>query len=92
MQILEVALSKNGLLWLAVVNAVALGHSSRPTRAVGGSSSLGSKKKNVRANISDKELEALRSIAADLLARTMRQLEEACEDGSLEEICHDDQS
>ena len=48
--------------------------------------------KNVRANISGKELEALHSIAADLLARTMRQLEEACEDGSLEEICHDDQS
>ena len=48
--------------------------------------------KNVRANISDKELEALRSIAADPLARTMRQLEEACEDSSLEEICHDDQS
>lgn len=48
--------------------------------------------KNERANITDKELEALRAIAADLLARTIQQLEKACKDGSLQEICHDDQS
>ena len=48
--------------------------------------------KHERANVTDRKLEALRNIAADLLARTMRQLAEACKDGSLQEICHDDQS
>ena len=48
--------------------------------------------KNERANISDKELEALREIAADLLARTAQQLNEAIEDDTLQEICHDDQA
>lgn len=48
--------------------------------------------KNERANISDEELEGLQSIAADLLARTARQLDEAIEDLSLQEICHDDQA
>ena len=48
--------------------------------------------KNERANISDEELEALQDVAADLLARTARQLNEAIEDDSLQEICHDDQS
>lgn len=48
--------------------------------------------KNERANISDEELEALQDVAADLLARTARQLNEAIEDDSLQEICHDDQA
>lgn len=48
--------------------------------------------KNERANISDKELEALQEIATDLLARTAQQLNKAIEDDSLQEICHDDQA
>lgn len=48
--------------------------------------------KNERANISDEELEALQDVAADWLARTARQLNEAIEDDSLQEICHDDQA
>ena len=43
--------------------------------------------KNDRANISDKELEGLRAIATDLLARTGKQLDEAVADGTLQEIC-----
>ena len=45
--------------------------------------------KNDRANITDDELEALKEIAVQLLARTGRQLDEAVQDGSLQEICHD---
>ena len=45
--------------------------------------------KNDRANISDDELEGLQDLAALLLGRTSRQLDEAVEDGSLQEICHD---
>lgn len=45
--------------------------------------------KNDRATIADDELEALQDIAAVLLARTGRQLDEAVEDGSLQEICHE---
>jgi hypothetical protein len=45
--------------------------------------------KNDRANISDCELEALKDIAAELLARTVKQLDEALNDGSLTEICDD---
>jgi hypothetical protein len=45
--------------------------------------------KNDRANIADDELEALQDVAAQLLARTGRQLDEAVEDGSLQEICND---
>jgi hypothetical protein len=45
--------------------------------------------KNDRANIADDELEALRDIAHELLARTGSQLDEAVKDGSLQEICHD---
>ncbi len=45
--------------------------------------------KNERANIADDELEALQDIAGELLARTGRQLDEAVEDGSLQEICHE---
>ena len=48
--------------------------------------------KNERSNISDGELEALQSLAADLLARTAVQLELAVADGTLQEICHGDQS
>ena len=46
--------------------------------------------KSDRASIADDELEALQDIAAQLLARTGRQLDIAVEDGSLQEICHDD--
>ena len=47
--------------------------------------------KSERANIADDELEALQELAAHLLARTGRQLDEAIVDGSLQEICDDDQ-
>ena len=45
--------------------------------------------KNDRANISDEELEALKELAAQLLARTAKQLDDATNDGSLTEICND---
>lgn len=45
--------------------------------------------KNERANIADDELEALRDIAEQLLARTGRQLDDAVKAGALQEICHD---
>ena len=45
--------------------------------------------KNDRANISDDELEALKDIAEQLLARTGKQLDEALNDGSITEIGHD---
>ncbi|MFY9137391.1 type II toxin-antitoxin system RelE/ParE family toxin, partial [Zwartia sp.] len=45
--------------------------------------------KNDRTNVSDGELEALKDIAAELLARTVKQLDEALNDGSLTEICDD---
>ena len=45
--------------------------------------------KNDRANITDDELEALKEIAEQLLARTGKQLDEAVQDGSLKEICHE---
>ena len=45
--------------------------------------------KNERANMADDKLEALQDIAGELLARTGRQLDEAVEDGSLQEICHE---
>ena len=48
--------------------------------------------KNERANVSDEELEALQELAADLLARTPAQLDAAVADGTLQEICHDDQA
>lgn len=43
--------------------------------------------KNDRANISDEELEGLRTLAFDLLARTTKQLDKAVDDGMLQEIC-----
>jgi len=48
--------------------------------------------KNERANIDDEEREALRDLAADLLARPARPLDESAADGALQEICHDNQS
>jgi len=45
--------------------------------------------KNVRATITDGELQALQDIGAQLLARTGRQLDQAVAEGSLQEICHD---
>ena len=48
--------------------------------------------KNERATIADDELEALQDIAAQLLARNGRQLNEAVKDGSLQEICNDDKT
>jgi hypothetical protein len=48
--------------------------------------------KSDRANIADDELEALKDIAEQLLARTGRQLDEAVEDGLLQEICHDNKN
>ena len=45
--------------------------------------------KSDRANITDDELEALKEIAEQLLARTGKQLDEAVQDGSLQEICHE---
>lgn len=43
--------------------------------------------KNEQANITAYELEGLQAIAADLLARTPQQLDEAVADGALQEIC-----
>lgn len=48
--------------------------------------------KSERANLGEEELEALRELAGDLLARTSAQLEAAIVDGTLQEICHDDQA
>ncbi|MEW5942905.1 MAG: type II toxin-antitoxin system RelE/ParE family toxin [Pseudomonadota bacterium] len=48
--------------------------------------------KTDRANISEEELEGLQDIAEQLLARTGRQLDEAVQDGSSQEICHDQQN
>ena len=45
--------------------------------------------KNDRANIADDELEALKELAEQLVARTGKQLAEALNDGTLSEICHD---
>ncbi len=47
--------------------------------------------KNVRTNISTKELEALQVIATDLLRLTSRRLDALTENGALQEICDDDQ-
>ena len=45
--------------------------------------------KNDRTNIADVELEALQDIAKQLLARSGQQLDDAVQDGSLQEICND---
>ena len=48
--------------------------------------------KNGRANIDLEDRDTFQDLAADLLVRTARQLSEATEDGSLQEICHDHQT
>lgn len=48
--------------------------------------------KNDRANITNDELAALKEIAKQLLDRTGLQLDAAVLDGSLQEICHDNDS
>jgi hypothetical protein len=45
--------------------------------------------KNERANISSKELQALQTIAADLLKLTVKDLEVHVKTNALQEICHD---
>ncbi|BBP00386.1 type II toxin-antitoxin system RelE/ParE family toxin [Sulfuriferula nivalis] len=45
--------------------------------------------KNVRANISENELEALQAIASDLLALDLIQIDAAVNRGTLLEICHE---
>ena len=45
--------------------------------------------KNDRANSSSDELEALQALASDLLALSGKELSQAVEDTTLEEICHD---
>lgn len=47
--------------------------------------------KNVRATIGDEELEALQELAQVLLSRTTAELASTLADGSIEEICDDDQ-
>src|SRR5712692_10070226 len=47
--------------------------------------------KNDRANVSAKELEALQSIAADLLKLSSTQLDDHVAREALQEICHDGQ-
>jgi len=48
--------------------------------------------KNDKASISDDELDALQTLAKDLLARSHQQLGAAITDGSLQEICDDKES
>jgi hypothetical protein len=48
--------------------------------------------KNERANIAEDELEALKAMAEELLARTEPQLTKAIRDGALQEICHEYQT
>lgn len=45
--------------------------------------------KNARATVTSDELEALQTLASDLLARSGRQLDELVADGALQEICND---
>ena len=47
--------------------------------------------KNERANITDDELEGLQELAKQLLSRTPAQLNLAVQDGSLQEICYDEE-
>ena len=47
--------------------------------------------KNERSNVTEAELESLREIAKQLLVRTSKELDEAVRDGSLQEICHDNE-
>lgn len=45
--------------------------------------------KNEKSNVSSTELEALQTLAAELLVLTGQQLDHAVEEGALQEICHD---
>jgi hypothetical protein len=45
--------------------------------------------KNERANVTPTELEALQTLAGSLLDLTEPQLDQAVEDGAMQEICHD---
>jgi len=45
--------------------------------------------KNDRANITENELEALQELAEELLARTVKQLDETIQNGTLTEIFND---
>ena len=49
-------------------------------------------KKNDRANITDRELEALQNIAADLLAQPGANLDTLVGNGELLEICNDEET
>ncbi len=48
--------------------------------------------KNARANVADDELEALQTLASQLLARSSSDLDIAVQDGALLEICRGQQS
>lgn len=48
--------------------------------------------KNERGNITDEERKGLRRVVEHLLNLKVAQLEEAVQDGSLKEICHDDKN
>ena len=72
------------------VNAEVPEHWLPPTREIAGSSFfVFGFEKNERANIADDELEALQSIAKELLVRSGPELDHAVDDATLEEICHD---
>lgn len=45
--------------------------------------------KNEKSNVTPTELEALQLLAAELLSLTSRQLDEAVDDATLMEICHE---
>jgi len=45
--------------------------------------------KNERANVSPRELEALKEIATDLLKLSSAELDDQVERGALQEICHE---
>lgn len=47
--------------------------------------------KNERANVSPRELEALKALAADLLKLSSAELDSQVDSEALQEICHDDQ-
>lgn len=48
--------------------------------------------KNERANVSPRELEALKALASDLLKLSSVELDSQVESEALQEICHDDQN
>jgi hypothetical protein len=45
--------------------------------------------KNEKANLTSTELDALQTLAVELLALTTQQLDSAVQDSTLQEICHD---